>query len=825
MSMKICIIGGVAGGAGAATKLRRLDETAQIVLFEKGPYISYANCGLPYYIGGTIKDQESLIVTQPSLLRDRFMIDVRTQSEVIRIHKEAHTITVRNNETNEEYEESYDKLILSPGAAPKVMFPQVGPSDGVFTLRTVPDTLKISEYVTEKKPKSAVVIGGGFIGVEMAENLTERGIPVTIIEFAPHIVASMDLEMANILHQHLQSKGVKLLLNTGVSNLVSIDSHLHLTLTNKDELDADLVISSVGVIPESSLAQEAGLNLGVRNTIDVNEQLLTSDPDIYAVGDAINITNWITGLEGTIPLAGPANRQGRNVAKIIYGESISSNRTMGSAVLKVFDLTAASTGMSEEGLKAANILYLKTYVHPGSHAGYYPGSTQIQMKLLFNEDGKILGAQAVGYEGVEKRIDVIASSIYYGGTVFDLENLELCYAPPYSSAKDPVNMLGFTASNILRKEMNVYYAEDIPNLDLEKIQLVNVNTEEESIMANIDGSIKIPLDSLRARMGILNPEKPVYVYCMVGLRGYVASRILKQHGYDVYNLSGGYKTYQFVTMTKSIWEATPKGPHCNVLASLTKDTPLVGSGGKSIRVDACGLQCPGPIMKVANSIKEAKDGDLLTIEATDPAFASDVQVWCERTGNTFLSQNSDKGVFTVNIQKGIRGETILPTATLPASTGGNDKSMVVFSGDLDKAIATFIIANGAAAMGRKVTLFFTFWGLNILRKPEHISVKKNFIEKMFGFMMPRGTKKLGLSRMNMGGMGAKMIRSIMKKKNVYSLDELIDSAMKAGVKIVACQMSMDLMGIHQEELIDGVEIGGVATFLGSAETSDTNLFI
>ena len=823
--MKICIIGGVAGGAGAATKLRRLDETAQIVLFEKGPYISYANCGLPYYIGGTIKDQESLIVTQPSLLRDRFMIDVRTQSEVIRIHKEAHTITVRNNETNEEYEESYDKLILSPGAAPKVMFPQVGPSDGVFTLRTVPDTLKISEYVTEKKPKSAVVIGGGFIGVEMAENLTERGIPVTIIEFAPHIVASMDLEMANILHQHLQSKGVKLLLNTGVSNLVSIDSHLHLTLTNKDELDADLVISSVGVIPESSLAQEAGLNLGVRNTIDVNEQLLTSDPDIYAVGDAINITNWITGLEGTIPLAGPANRQGRNVAKIIYGESISSNRTMGSAVLKVFDLTAASTGMSEEGLKAANILYLKTYVHPGSHAGYYPGSTQIQMKLLFNEDGKILGAQAVGYEGVEKRIDVIASSIYYGGTVFDLENLELCYAPPYSSAKDPVNMLGFTASNILRKEMNVYYAEDIPNLDLEKIQLVNVNTEEESIMANIDGSIKIPLDSLRARMGILNPEKPVYVYCMVGLRGYVASRILKQHGYDVYNLSGGYKTYQFVTMTKSIWEATPKGPHCNVLASLTKDTPLVGSGGKSIRVDACGLQCPGPIMKVANSIKEAKDGDLLTIEATDPAFASDVQVWCERTGNTFLSQNSDKGVFTVNIQKGIRGETILPTATLPASTGGNDKSMVVFSGDLDKAIATFIIANGAAAMGRKVTLFFTFWGLNILRKPEHISVKKNFIEKMFGFMMPRGTKKLGLSRMNMGGMGAKMIRSIMKKKNVYSLDELIDSAMKAGVKIVACQMSMDLMGIHQEELIDGVEIGGVATFLGSAETSDTNLFI
>lgn len=825
MSMKICIVGGVAGGAGAATKLRRMDEMAQIILFEKGPYISYANCGLPYYIGGTIKEQESLIVTQPALLRDRFMIDVRTQSEVIAIDKDTHTITVRNHETNEEYQETYDKLILSPGAAPKVMFPNVGSKDGVFTLRTVPDTLKISDYIKEKNPKSAVVIGGGFIGVEMAENLTERGIPVTIIEFAPHIVASMDLEMANILHQHLQSKGVNLLLNTGVTDLVSVDSHLHLTLTNKEELDADLVISSVGVVPESNLAKEAGLGLGIRNTIGVNDQLQTSDPDIYAVGDAINITNWITGLEGTIPLAGPANRQGRNVAKIIYGESIPSNRTMGSAVLKVFDLTAASTGMSEEGLKAANISYYKTYVHPGSHAGYYPGATQIQMKLLFNEAGKILGAQAVGYEGVEKRIDVIASSIYYGGTVYDLENLELCYAPPYSSAKDPVNMLGFTASNILRKEMKVFYAEDIRNLDLNNAQLVNVNTEEEAIMANIEGSIKIPLDSLRARMGMLNPEKPVYVYCMVGLRGYVASRILKQHGYDVFNLSGGYKTYQFVSMSKSKWEAAPKGPHCNVSSTPEAEAPLATANCKSIRVDACGLQCPGPIMKVSTSIKEACNGDLLTIEATDPAFASDVQVWCERTGNTFISQSSDKGIFTVNIQKGTENTHVPSSNTSPVSTGGNDKSMVVFSGDLDKAIATFIIANGAAAMGRKVTLFFTFWGLNILRKPERVSVKKNLIEKMFGFMMPRGTKKLGLSRMNMGGMGAKMIRSIMKKKNVYSLDELIDSAMKAGVKIVACQMSMDLMGIHQEELIDGVEIGGVATFLGSAETSDTNLFI
>lgn len=824
--MKICIVGGVAGGAGAATKLRRMDEKAQIILFEKGEYISYANCGLPYYIGGSIKEKESLIVTEPALLRDRFMIDVRTQSEVIGIDKVAHTITILNHLTNETYQESYDKLILSPGAAPKIMFPQVSSKDGVFTLRTVPDTLKINDYIKEKSPKNAVVIGGGFIGVEMAENLTERGISVTIIEFAPHIVASMDLEMANILHQHLASKGVTLLLNTGVSSLSTRDQQLHLTLSNQLELKTDLVISAVGVVPESSLAKDADLSLGVRNTIHVDPYLTTSDPDIYAVGDAINITNWITGLEGTIPLAGPANRQGRNVAKNIYGETIISNRTMGSAVLKVFDLTAASTGMSEEALKAAHISYLKTYVHPGSHAGYYPGATQIQMKLLFNQEGHILGAQAVGYEGVEKRIDVIASSIYFGGTVFDLENLELCYAPPYSSAKDPVNMIGFTASNILKKEMNIYYAEDIANLNLSDVQLVNVNTEEESIMANIEGSIKIPLDSLRSRMGMLDPQKPVYVYCMVGLRGYIASRILRQNGFEVYNLSGGYKTYQFVNMTRSKWEALPKSPICNVTSPSSQLSPIQTlSTGKKIQVDACGLQCPGPIMKVASHIKEAADGDLLSIDATDPAFASDVQVWCERTGNTFLEQSSNKGVFTVRIQKGTANAPGDLSPTTPSASAGNDKSMVVFSGDLDKAIATFIIANGAAAMGRKVTLFFTFWGLNILRKPQKISVKKNFIEKMFGAMMPRGTKKLGLSRMNMGGMGAKMIRSLMKKKNVLSLDELIDSAMKSGVKIIACQMSMDLMGIHKEELIDGVEIGGVATFLGSAETSDTNLFI
>lgn len=824
--MKICIVGGVAGGAGAGTKLRRMNEQAEIILFEKGEFISYANCGLPYFIGGTIKEEESLIVTQPELLRTRFNIDVRINSEVIAIDKEGHFIQIKNHKTGEIYQESYDKLILSPGAAPKNMFPTAALEKGVFTLRTVPDTLKINQFILEENPKTAVVVGGGFIGIEMAENLTERGLDVTIVEFAPHVVASMDLEMANILHGHLAQNGVTLLLNTGVSSLEKKEDQFHLQLTDQSMITTDLVIMSVGVVPESELAKNAGLSLGIHNTIKVDEYLTTSDPDIFAVGDAINITNYITGQEGNIPLAGPANRQGRNVAKIINGEKIVSNKTMGSAVLKVFDLTAASTGLSEEQLIQGKIPYQKTYIHPGSHAGYYPGATPIQMKLLFLEDGKILGAQAVGYEGVEKRIDVIASSIYFGGTVYDLQNLELCYAPPYSSAKDPVNMLGFTAANILTNEVKVFYAEEIPNMDLTKVQLVNLNTPDEVIMANIEGSISIPLDSLRPRMAKLDPTIPVYVYCMIGLRGYIGSRILMQNGYDVHNLSGGYKTYQLFKSTKSKWTAEKKVdtlPAKTILPITAEPNPSTSSGSR-IQIDACGLQCPGPIMKVSSCMKEALPGDQLVIDATDPAFASDIRVWCERTGNTFLNQSANKGIFTVAIQKGNTSSPNLDTS-VPVTTSGNDKSIVVFSGDLDKAIATFIIANGAAAMGRKVTLFFTFWGLNILRRPEKVKVSKNFIEKMFGAMMPRGTKKLGLSRMNMGGMGAKMIKHIMKKKNVFSLDVLIASAMDAGVEFIACQMSMDLMGIHKEELIDGVEIGGVATFLGSAETSDTNLFI
>lgn len=815
--MKVLIVGGVAGGAGAATRLRRLSEDAEIILFEKGEYISYANCGLPYYIGGTIREKERLLVTKPELLRERFRVDVRTMSEVVRIDREAKTVTVKNHKDGTSYQESYDKLILSPGAQPKRPGLPGIDLEGIFTLRTVPDTLRIDEYIKEKKPKTAVVVGAGFIGVEMAENLKQRGLDVTIVEFLNQAVASLDPEMAAILHRHMRENGIQLLFGAGVQSFEMKD-HLWVKLTGEKEIPADLVILSIGVAPDSGLAKEAGLELGAGGSIRVDDSFATSDPDIFAVGDAIGVRQLTTGGETLIPLAGPANKQGRLVAGNVLGKPTAQDAgVQGSAVLKVFDLTAASTGLNEKQLKAQNIPYQKVYVHPSSHATYYPGSTQLSMKLLFASDGKILGAQAVGNDGVDKRIDVLATALRLGGTVYDLEKLELCYAPPYSSAKDPVNMLGFTAANVLRGDTKIFHYDEVDTLDRKQITLLDVRTPEEFQMGGIEGAGNIPLDELRQRMNELPKEKPVYVFCQVGLRGYLASRILMQHGYDVFNLSGGYKTYSMVKNDRE----PPCPTDCVGIKKVQPavQPPMSCEQVKVVEVDACGLQCPGPIMKVSEGIKSIRDGECLLVRATDPAFASDINVWCERTGNDLLSVEREGAAYRVRIRKG----SAQPSAGF--AKGGNDKSMVIFSGDLDKALAALIIANGAASMGRRVTLFFTFWGLNILRRSNRVGVKKSLIEKMFGSMMPRGTAKLGLSRMNMLGMGPKMIRGVMKSKNVSSLEELLRSAMDSGVRIIACQMSMDIMGIKPEELIDGVEIAGVATFLGSAEQSDTNLFI
>lgn len=818
--MKVLIVGGVAGGASAAARLRRLDEKCEIILFERGEHISFANCGLPYYVGEVIKEKEKLLVQTPQAMKQRFNIDVRVMSEVVNIDTSKKEVEVQNLKDCSKYKESYDKLILSPGASP--IKPKLDGVDApnVFTLRNIPDTCAIKDYVDNKRPGRAVVVGGGFIGLEIAENLHERGIAVTVIELANQVLGPVDFEMASIVHAHMKEKGVGLYLGDGVKAIRHCKDHSEVELNSGKIVETDMIVLGIGVKAEVGLAKNAGLELGERGGIKVDKQLRTSDPDIYAVGDAIEVMDFVNGNPTLVPLAGPANKQGRIAANNICGANEEYEGTQGTSVLKVFDLTVASTGNNEKILKRFGIPYEKSFTHSFSHATYYPGAMVISLKLIFSPaDGKILGAQAVGREGVEKRIDVLATAIRAGMTVYDLEKLELSYAPPYSSAKDTVNMAGYTASNILKGDCRIIHWDEIAKLDKTKTLLVDVRTPVEFELGTIDGAVNIPLDEIRNRMDEFPKDKEIIIFCKVGLRGYLACRILMQNGYNnVRNLSGGYTTY-----SSAIGEQTNGDARGAEGADGNKLEPLKSTSSPSevVRVDACGLQCPGPIVQVYKAINSMGEGQVLEVEATDPAFGKDVESWCNRTGNQLLNiDNSGKSIKVI-IKKGSSEGQEKKTA----NSAGNDKSMVVFSGDLDKAIASFIIANGAAAMGRKVTMFFTFWGLNILRKHDKVEVKKSFIESMFGLMMPRGTQRLKLSKMNMGGMGSKMMRYIMNKKNVSTLEELIAQAKAQGIRMVACSMSMDVMGIKKEELIDGIEVAGVASFLAAAETSDTNLFI
>ena len=822
MALKVLIVGGVAGGATAAARLRRLDENAEIILFERGEYISYANCGLPYYIGEVIKEKDKLLVSTPENMRNRFRIDVRTNSEVTGIHPDKKTIEVYDKTAGRAYAESYDKLILSPGAEPiRPNLPGMD-SDRIFTLRNVPDTFRIKDYVDRVKPRRAAVVGAGFIGLEVAENLRLRGVKVTVVELADHVIGPLDYDMAAIVHQHMKSKDVEFYLKDGVKSFSHTDRYTVVELSSGKSIKADMVVMGIGVRPETALASRAGLKLGNAGGILTDEHMRTSDPDIYAVGDAVEVKDFISGNQSLIPLAGPANKQGRIAANNICGMGDSFNGSQGTSIVKVFDITVAITGNNEKTLKKNGIDYEKSFTHSPSHAGYYPGAIPMSIKLMFDRrDGKILGAQIIGYEGVDKRIDVIATAIRAGMTVFDLEELELAYAPPYSSAKDPVNIAGFTAANVIKGDCKIFHWHEIAAIDRTRSILLDVRTPMEYSLGTIDGALNIQVDELRGRLQEIPKDMDVYIFCQVGLRGYLAYRILAQNGYTrIRNLSGGYKTYQLATQKQSNEDIYEYDKIMKDDEIKPVDCEKTDCGAlPALQVDACGLQCPGPVMKLFEAMKDLKTGDTLSIKATDPAFAEDVKAWCERTGNTLVNVDSRNNMFTARVRKEKHVET--PVGIKRSC----DKTMVVFSNDLDKALASFIIANGAASMGRKVTMFFTFWGLNILRRQEKVKVKKDLISRMFGLMMPRGSKKLSLSKMNMAGMGAKMIKYLMKKKNVDSLETLIEQARANGVKLVACRMSMDIMGIKEEELIDGVTIGGVASFLGAAEESDMSLFV
>ena len=553
--MKTIIIGGVAGGATAAARLRRLDEKAEIIILERGEYVSFANCGLPYHIGGVITDRGDLTLQTPQSFKARFHIDVRVLNEAVKVSPDSKAVTVKNLRTGETYEETYDNLILSMGAEP--IRPNIEGADGsnVFTLRNIPDTLKIKNYIDTAKPRSAVVIGGGYIGVEMAENLVEAGLKVAIVELADHLIAPLDFDMAADVHRYIKSKGIDLHLNNGVKAISG-----NTVILQNGEITADMIILSVGVRPETAIAKDCGIELNPRGSIVVNNKMQTNIPDIYAVGDAVEVEDFITKKLAFIPLAGPANKQGRIAADNIAGFESVYTGTQGSAVLKLFDMTVATTGLNEKSAQAAGIDYDKTYTYSASHATYYPGAAQMSIKALWDKKTlKIIGAQIVGFDGVDKRMDVLATAIRFGAKITDLTTLELCYAPPFGSAKDPVNMLGFVAENIVSGKLKQFFWHDVENLPRDgSVFLLDTRTPYEVMNGKIDGFVNIPLDSLRERLDEIPKDRPVYVHCHSGLRSYLACRILTGNGYDCYNLAGGWRLYESVINERTVPEYSCK---------------------------------------------------------------------------------------------------------------------------------------------------------------------------------------------------------------------------------------------------------------------------
>ena len=826
--MKIIIIGGVAGGATTAARIRRVDETAEIILLEKGKHISYANCGLPYYIGGVIEEREKLFVQTPEAFSTRFRVDVRTENEVVFIDRKKKTVTVRQS-SEDTYEESYDKLLISTGASP-VRPPLPGIDlPGIFTLRNVTDTDRIKEYINSHSPRKAVVVGAGFIGLEMAENLHAQGAKVSIVEMGNQVMAPIDFSMASLVHQHLMDKGVNLYLEQAVASFEREGKGLKVTFKNGQSISADIVILSIGVRPETSLARAAELTIGPAGGIAVNDYLQTSDEAIYAIGDAIEYRHPITGKPWLNYLAGPANRQGRIVADNILGAKIPYEGSIGTSIAKVFDMTVASTGLPGKRLRLEGIDYMSSTIHPASHAGYYPDAMPMSIKITFDKQtGRLYGGQIVGYDGVDKRIDGLALVIKHQGTVYDLMKVEQAYAPPFSSAKDPVAIAGYVAEDMITGKTNPVYWRELRDIEMENKFLLDVRTQDEFALGSLPGAVNIPLDELRDRMSELPKDRMIYTFCAVGLRGYLAYRILTQHGFDkVRNLSGGLKTYRAATAPIVIHQENEDqtdespSPQEKTLSSEPSAAPAIPvAAAKTIRVDACGLQCPGPILKMKKTMDGLASGERVEITATDPGFPRDAAAWCSSTGNQLISKEASGGKSVVIIEKGE------PKAcNIVTSCEGKGKTFIMFSDDLDKALATFVLANGAAATGQKVTIFFTFWGLNVIKKLHKPETEKDIFGKMFGMMLPSSSKKLKLSKMSMGGIGGKMMRYIMNKKGIDSLESLRQQALENGVEFIACQMSMDVMGVKQEELLDEVTIGGVATYMERADNANVNLFI
>lgn len=806
--MKVIIVGGVAAGASAAARLRRLDESAEIILLEKGGFISYANCGLPYHLGGVIPERDDLLVMTPEKFAAWFRVDVRTGNEAVKIDRSAKTLTIRR--ADGEYTETYDKLLLAVGATPageafsETDYPHV---THLWTIRDMDRALKRLPGA-----KRAIVVGAGFIGLEAAENLRERGLAVTVIQRGEHVLPTLDPEMAGSLADELASAGIDVRFGRTVKAYLEHLDCVEAELDDGTKLEADLVIVSTGVRPNTVIAAEAGLECGPRGHIIVDEHLRTSDPDIFAAGDAVEVVEPIFGGKTAIPLAGPANKQGRIAAdNICDGQSVYRG-SFGTSIVKVGRLSAGAVGLTEARLKDLGRPYRKLYIHPASNASYYPGGARLTLKLIFGDDGTIYGAQIVGAKGVDKRIDTIGQAMRNGLKAPALGELELAYAPPYSSAKDPVNFAGFVAEDILTGKSDVVYADAIPA----DAQVVDVREPDEHELGAVPGAVNIPLGQLRDRLNELDKSRPVVTYCQVGLRGYVAERILKQNGFKAANLSGGWLAWK-------MFHLEPKKPV--VQTPIPESAPSAPVPVDLRKLDVRTLPCPGPVVKLKAAMKDVPAGGGVHLLAPS-TFEGDLLNWAKGSGCTVRNLARVETWIEVDVMK---GDALLSAGNLPAGQGGlqagQSAAIVVFSNDFDRSMAAFILANGLSAAGMNVSMFFTFWGLSVLRKNPAPAVKKNFVSRMFGFMLPKGPEKLALSKLNMMGMGSAMMKSVMKQKHVLSLPELIRSAREAGVRFVACDMAMDVMGISREELNDVDEVAGVATFAELVKSSSATLFI
>ena len=802
--MKTVIVGGVAAGAGVAARLRRLDESAEIVLLERGAFISYANCGLPYHVGGVIPKRDSLLVMPVPKFKAWFNVDVRTDSEATAIDRAAKTVTVRGPAGT--YQESYDNLVLATGSSPVMMALPGSDDPRVLRLWTIPDMDAIIAKVNGGA-KKAVVVGAGFIGLETAENLNERGLDVTIVELADQVLPTLDKEMSTPLAQELSSAGIALRLARKVVAFEKSADAFWAVLDDGEKLPADLVVMSVGVKPNSELARAAGLDVGPRGHIVVGDTLQTSDPSIYAAGDVIEVTDPILGEKTAIPLAGPANKQARIVADNLVGRTSRYRGSYGAAVVKVGAIAAGSVGLTERRLKQLGLPYHKVYNHPASSASYYPGGSQLHIKLLFAPDGKILGAQVVGHKGVDKRLDVVAGAMRRGATAPELAELELSYAPPFSSAKDPVNFAGMIAANVLGGDTRLAHSDAIPAGAL----ILDVREPAETALGTIPGATLIPLGQLRGRLGELDASRDIVAVCQVGLRGYLAERILRQRGYRVSNLSGGYLTWKY--FHPAPFTPAPKQASCT-----TGPCSLSAFGSEVLDVRA--LACPGPVVRLKKAFDELDAGETLQLQA-QLSFEPDLRNWIASTGYELVGIEKKATHLEAVIRKTAPAKAPAPVQ----AAGGHGAAIVLFSNDLDKAMAALIIACGMAASGTKVGIFFTFWGLSVLRKDPAPPVKKALMSQMFGWMLPRGAGKLTLSKMNMGGMGTLMMKQVMAAQNVTPLPDLIRQARDLGVRFVACEMAMGVMGITRDELIEVDEIAGVASFVELAKHSNNTLFI